>query len=339
MPEISVLMSVYNGEEFIEESIKSVLNQTFSDFEFIIIDDCSTDNTVEIIQSFIDNRIKLYTLDKNVGVGAALKFGLAKTSGIYIAKADSDDINHPTRFIKQKNFLDNHLDIDMVKTLIEYFPHDEEVKNTARYLSMKNIKEEQLNQVKTPEQISKMLYWWCCIPHNSIMVRSSVIKKIGYGDIRLGEDYKLFYELNKLGHKIDTIEEKLVKFRVRASSITATMAHQKEYIDLIYHMKKNELDKFLKNSDSLYIWGTGNLGKLVFEKLKEKGYEVSGFIDGIPEKQGNILYDMRIFSPDILKESNKNIKVIVCAQPARLKIANFLENLKYKDLKDFFVYA
>lgn len=338
MPKISVLMSVYNGEEFIAESIQSILNQTFKDFELIIVDDGSTDNTVDIIKSFDDPRIKLFTLKENVGVGAALNYGLRKVTGKYIAKVDSDDINHPTRLLKQKEYLDKHKDIDLVKTLIEYFPHNEKVAQSVRYKNMKNIKEKQLNQIVSPEEINKKLYWWCCIPHNSIMARAEVIKRVGYSNVRLGEDYELFYKLNKLGYKMDTIKEILVKFRVRDTSITGSMEYQQEYINLIYNMKKSELESFLEESQKIYIWGTGNLGKYVFNELSQRGYKIEGFIDGIPEKQGKILYDKKVYSPGILRVKQKN-KVIVCAQPAREKIVSYLEKLGYEGIKNYFVYA
>lgn len=102
IPEISVLMSVYNGEKYIQEAIDSILNQTYSDFELIIINDGSTDQTREIIESYQDERIKLFNFKKNKGVGAVLKFGLTQVNGRYIAKADADDINHPERLLKQK---------------------------------------------------------------------------------------------------------------------------------------------------------------------------------------------------------------------------------------------
>lgn len=104
MPEISVLMPVYNGEKYVKETIDSVLNQTFDDFEFIIVNDGSTDNTRNIIESYKDNRIELYNLARNRGVGFASNFAVNKAKGKYIARVDSDDIYHSDRFLLEKFF-------------------------------------------------------------------------------------------------------------------------------------------------------------------------------------------------------------------------------------------
>ena len=121
MPEISVLMSVYNGEKYIQEAINSILNQTYQNFELIIVNDGSVDKTREIIEAYKEPRIVLFNLEENRGVGSALQFGLQKTQGKYIAKADADDIFHPTRLEKQKKFLDDNPDIALVEALLSTF--------------------------------------------------------------------------------------------------------------------------------------------------------------------------------------------------------------------------
>ena len=94
-------MSVYNGEKHVRETIESVLNQTFQDFEFIIVDDGSTDSTSEILKSYHDPRIIVYTFKKNKGIPVALNFGIDQAKGKYIVKIDGDDIQHRMRFEKQ----------------------------------------------------------------------------------------------------------------------------------------------------------------------------------------------------------------------------------------------
>ena len=201
MPTISVLMPVYNGEKYVKETIDSVLNQTYTDFEFIIVNDGSTDKTREIIEGYTDQRIKLYNLDKNRGVGFASNFAVNKAQGKYIARVDSDDIYHPDRLLLQKKFLDDNPDIALVKTFVEYFG-DEDVKETERYNTIKTISERDKNNCVTPEDISRELFWCCCIPHTTIMVRTEVMKKFGYEDLRCCEDYNLFYKMNIEGYKM-----------------------------------------------------------------------------------------------------------------------------------------
>jgi len=107
MPEISVVMSVYNGEKYLCEAIDSILNQTFKDFEFIIIDDGSTDNTTQILCSYDDSRIKLLA-QNNMGLAKSLNRGIREARGKYIARMDADDISHPDRLRQQVKFMDNH---------------------------------------------------------------------------------------------------------------------------------------------------------------------------------------------------------------------------------------
>jgi len=337
MPQISALASTYNGTEFVAETIESILNQTFEDFEFIIVDDCSTDDTAEIIRSFNDDRIKLFVLDKNVGVGAALSYGLTKVTSKYVAKVDSDDLYVPDRFQKQKDFLDNNPDVDLVKSLIEYFTDDTTLRKSERYEYTKMVNEVDLNSVVTPEQIREELYMWCCVPHNSIMVRTEVMKKVGYDNLRQGEDYKLVYMINKAGHKMDTIREKLVKFRLRGDSITGLMNDQSEIINGTYDMKIDDMAGFLNNDKKLFIWGTGNQAQLASERLLKEGYEFAGFIDRLPEKVGKELYGKRIYGQEEALSFN-NKKILLCAQPARTIALKLFKEIGYKYKEDYYVF-
>lgn len=103
-PFISVLMPVYNCENYIREAVESILNQTYANFEFIIIDDASTDQTVAIIQSYKDKRIHLVVKPKNSGLTNSLNYGLTIAKGKYIARMDGDDISLPNRFQNKLKF-------------------------------------------------------------------------------------------------------------------------------------------------------------------------------------------------------------------------------------------
>ena len=110
-PTVSVLMPVYNCADFIESSVESILLQTFSDFEFLIIDDFSTDGTYEYLQSLTDSRIKLIRKSKNTGYAISLNIGLNNARGKYIARMDADDISLPERFARQVSFMDNQPEV------------------------------------------------------------------------------------------------------------------------------------------------------------------------------------------------------------------------------------
>lgn len=104
-------MPVYNAEKFLKPAIESILNQTFSDFELIIIDDNSNDKTADIIKSYNDNRIKHIVNPNRIGFTNSLNQGLKIAQGDYIARMDADDISDPERFSKEIEFLENNPDI------------------------------------------------------------------------------------------------------------------------------------------------------------------------------------------------------------------------------------
>lgn len=118
-PKISVLMPVLNDEKNLRDSIQSILTQTFNDFEFIIIDNGSTDRSKEIITSFQDSRIQLICNQKKMGLSASLNTGIKGSRGEYIARMDADDISLPTRLAKQISFMNSHLDIGICGTWIK----------------------------------------------------------------------------------------------------------------------------------------------------------------------------------------------------------------------------
>ena len=111
---ISVVMSVYNGEKYLREAIDSILSQTYQNFEFIVIDDCSSDNTSYILKSYTDARMQIIRNDRNLKLPASLNKGLKIAKGKYIARMDADDIAMPDRFAKQVEYLEEHSDVAVV---------------------------------------------------------------------------------------------------------------------------------------------------------------------------------------------------------------------------------
>ena len=141
---ISIIMPVYNVEHFVSEAIDSILEQTYRNIEFIIVDDCSTDGTFEICQKYAkkDSRIKLFKNEKNSKIEYSLNRALENCTGKYIARMDGDDISECQRLEKMKNFLDNHLDIKLVGTsAITIDTHGEEIGKTVFLSDFEKIKQ------------------------------------------------------------------------------------------------------------------------------------------------------------------------------------------------------
>ena len=121
MPRVSVILPAYNAEAYLKEAIDSILNQTFPDFQLIVINDCSTDGTEEIIRQYADPRLVPVKNEKNLGIAATLNRGLSLAQGDYIARMDADDISLPHRLERQVAYLDAHPDIAVLGTNVETF--------------------------------------------------------------------------------------------------------------------------------------------------------------------------------------------------------------------------
>ena len=128
-PQISIIMPAYNAKKYVAEAINSILAQTFTDFEFIIINDASADSTKNIIESFQDPRIKLINNEQNQGVAKSLNIGISAAKGKYIARMDADDISLPQRFQTQFDFMEQNPDIDICGSWMETFGNEERVVN------------------------------------------------------------------------------------------------------------------------------------------------------------------------------------------------------------------
>lgn len=201
MPKVSVLMGVYNNADTVNDSIDSILKQTFTDWEFIICDDGSNDNTEQIIEEYIknDSRIKLIKNDKNQGLPFTLNKCIAAASGEYCARMDGDDTCDPCRLQKQVDFLDSHNEYGFVSTRMTRY--DE--------IGIYQIPEKIASYEPTKMDLIKGSPY--C--HAPVMIRKAVYEMVGgYRDIPQTqgvEDYDLWFRLFSLGVKGYILQEPL----------------------------------------------------------------------------------------------------------------------------------
>lgn len=208
-PQITVLMPAYNAEKYICEAIMSVLRQTFTDFELLIVNDGSTDRTAQIIRAFTDERIVLIDKEKNEGVAAALNTGLKAAHADYIARFDADDICHPERLEKQLRFLQQNPGYVLVGSDVDYM-----LDNGEYLFSFKCI-------AHTHEDIMQKMYFYCPFVHPAVMYRKQPVMDAG-GYQENGhnfEDYLLWTQLTYAG-RMHNLAEPLVKYRLNPFSIT-----------------------------------------------------------------------------------------------------------------------
>jgi|WetSurMetagenome_2_1015567.scaffolds.fasta_scaffold105172_2 glycosyltransferase involved in cell wall biosynthesis len=206
-PRISVLTPCYNAAEFLRESIESVLKQTFQDFEFIIINDGSTDNTPEILHEYarVDNRIKILN-QPNGGIVIALNHGLSEARGEWIARLDADDVAMNERFEKQLSFVEKRPNIVLLGSGCILI--DQNGRSIKKYLYSSENK--QITGGKSS------------FPHSSAFFQKAVALKLGGYRNRLNgaEDIDLWLRMGQIG-LINCLPEPLIKLRKHSNSMTA----------------------------------------------------------------------------------------------------------------------
>lgn len=212
---VSVIMPVHNAKSYIEEAINSILNQTYGKFELIIIDDCSTDDTMSIVHGINDSRIRILKNESNKGVSYSRNRGLEESQGEYIAIMDDDDVSMPQRFAKQVQYLEEHKEIDIVGGRIQLI---DEKGNEIGYTS---------GAFYNPQFIKAMFLFRNLFCNSEVMFRKSVIGGVRYEDGCLGmEDFKFWIQLSKYA-PMTMLNEIFLKHRVHDSSLTVRMKEEK----------------------------------------------------------------------------------------------------------------
>lgn len=333
---LSVITTVYNGAEYLTDLVPSVLNQTYSNFEWIIVDDGSIDNTWELLNNIKDNRVLLIKINENRGVGFASQLALSISKGEFIAKVDADDISELNRFEIQLNYLENHREILLVDSFISYFPHNKVVAETERFKYIRDTYTKYINRPLHSEEISEELFWGCIIINSAMMVRKKAITTIGYEkELTLAEDYQLFYQMNKEGMKFYKYPEKLVNVRISESSL---MAQNKELSEEITKkIKMQDLKQFICDSKRpLAIWGAGQYGRETLKQINNDfSVKIEVFLDSNEKLDGDFIEGCEIKYPTA--EIIKKYKIIVASQ-YREEIVAVLKKLKLIPIVDYYVY-
>ncbi len=229
MPKVSVVMSVYNGERFLSKAAESIINQSFGDFEFIIVDDCSTDGTPEILNSLLqkDSRVKVLKNNGNEGLAKSLNTAINESEGEYIARMDSDDISLSDRLEKQVNFMENNPDTVLLGTA--YYEIDKDGNKLSR------------NQFPSIDSdLRKILIKLNPFCHTSVIMRHSALSKAGLynEEISKAQDYDLWFRLANTG-ELANLPEHLVKRRYNNRSISA--ANENEQLKWAISIRKNAI--------------------------------------------------------------------------------------------------
>lgn len=273
-PAISTVMPIRNCGQWLRPAVESILDQSFTDFELILIDDNSTDGSVEALPT--DPRIRILRHDSS-GIVSSLNHGLLNAKGRYIARMDGDDIAFPERFATQIAFFDANPDVDIVGGLIEIFSDDFDIGDGSRFY------QDWLNSVISEADINREIFVESPLVHPSVMIRKSLFRQIGlYRDLSWPEDYDLWLRAWLAGARIAKVEEPIVRWREHSQRLTRTddRYSKKEFIKA----KGWAMSESVLKDRSAIICGTGKTAVKLCDVLLLLGVPVLGFVDIAPNK-------------------------------------------------------
>jgi glycosyltransferase involved in cell wall biosynthesis len=217
-PLLTVLMSVKNGEPYLKETVESILDQTYKDFKFLILDNASTDKSRDIIRSFNDPRIHLIELPKDIGQVAALNKGLDMIDTPLVARMDADDISMPQRLERQVEFMNHHPEIGICGTYAIAFEGEKQVR---------------WPKPCSPDDVKARLLFGCCLAHPSVIMRKALLDKynLRYDEhIGFSEDWDLWQRASR-HFALANIPEYLIKYRIHPESVSRKNVERQKRAD------------------------------------------------------------------------------------------------------------
>lgn len=258
-PQVTVLMPAYNAEKYIGEAIESILSQTFRDFEFIIIDDCSVDRTGSIIKEYAkkDERIIALRNDSNLKICKTLNKGIALAKGKYIARMDADDWSYPDRLEKQFRFMEKSTAVGVSGGAMEVC--DEEMKT----LSIRRYR-------LSDKEIRRKMFLYNPFSHPLTIWRTNAFREVGGYNEELfdAEDYELYFRLGRI-LQFGNLPDVLMKYRISKASVSSQRARRQEKLVLYIKLKASmEFHYKMTTMDKVYLAGHFLSMYLIPTKLK-----------------------------------------------------------------------
>lgn len=221
MPKISVIMPAYNAGQTLGASVESILNQSFGDFELIVIDDASEDETAILIEGFIsrDARVRSARNDRNLGITRTRNLGLSMAKGDYVAWQDADDISLPDRLSKQVAFLESHPEVALLGGYLQLF-------DATGDLGLRTYPLED-------DKLRRMMFRFSPVAQPSAMVRMAVLRQVGYFDesLNVAEDLDMSFRI-AARHRLANLDEALIRYRNSQTSSTRKRLREMELVSV-----------------------------------------------------------------------------------------------------------
>ena len=329
-PAISVVLPYFNAEKTLERAIRSVLNQTFSEFELILVDNNSTDGSTKIAAGFAQKDLRVILMkEKRQGVAYASNHGSAWARAPLIARMDADDEMLPQRLEKQGKHLDTHLAIGLVGGQVVY-------QGEASNLGFRHYVDWS-NGLTGPGAIFDNRFVELPVVNPTIMFRKRLFEQYGgYADGDFPEDYEMILRWMSQGIKMDKLAEPVLKWHDQPDRLTRTDPRYSE--TAFFRTKAKFLAQWLRSAKirkEIWIWGAGKLSRRRSQYLQDHGLSISGYIDVKPRQIPLACIDYREI-PDLGKIF---ILSYVANRGKREEVREFLLQKGYLEGIDFLLMA
>ena len=335
-PKVSIVLPVRNEEKFLEECLKSILQQTLTHWELIAIDDHSTDESHQILETFAqeDSRVRIFKNPGN-GISDCLNYAIYLAKSSLIARMDGDDLMEPKRLEIQVDHLDKNKKVGLIASQVEPFPKAIKTQRKGYELYV-----QWTNEILTPEEHSINRFVDCPFAHPSIIFSKSLINYYGgYAKGMIPEDFELW--LRWMGHGVvmEKLPQVLLKWRDHPERASRTnlgytpSAFQKVKAKYLRQWLEEE---FTLGKRIILCWGAGRVAREFFSLFKKEGIRISGFIDPDPKKINKQIATLPIMSIERIPSPKQCfILILAGARGVRKKTAEYLQEHGYVLGHDF----
>lgn len=324
-PKVSVVIPIYNASKTLDSAIKSIASQTFINFECILVDNNSTDKSIEIARKWAqkDKRFRI-TGEPRQGVAFASNKGFIEAAGEYLARMDADDYAFPGRLKLQSEFLDYNNEYGAVSGLVEYIPYSRNVKGFRKYVDW-------VNSVRSFTEIKNQRFIDSPVINPTAMWRKEIGENLGhYKNGDFPEDYEMWLRWLENGVKISKIPEYLLKWVDSENRLTRSHPIYRD--EAFYKIKTHYLVNWLASNNphhpDVWIWGASKISRNRARLLEEYGIQIKGFIDTKITRQIN---ENLIHYTNIPTREDIFLLIYVRQWDAKEKIKKFLEDKGFKE--------
>ncbi|MBW6534190.1 MAG: glycosyltransferase [Mariniphaga sp.] len=333
MPEVSVILPFFNAENTLADAVESMLHQTFTSFEILLVNNNSTDKSFSIAQEFArkDSRIRLLDEPKQ-GVDHAMNCGLENSRGRFIARMDADDISYPERLEKQVRYLEKNPETGLVGSFVKYVSHSNGTGGFERFVRW-------ANSFHSSEEIEMYRFMEIPVVNPTIMFRRELFEKLGgcrQGDFP--EDYEMQLRYLDAGVKMTKLQEPLLEWHDYSTRLTRT--DERYATEAFFRVKATYFRKWSEQNNpfhpEIWVWGAGRKTRQRANLLEKEGLKIQGFIDIV---KGKTTKKTTLHFTEIPAPKDMFIVPMVMKYGARELIRKSLLERHYSEGKDFIFLA